>query len=231
VAHIQGVFGRRADDDGRRVVDVAEFPVPALAADKIDEPDIVIVQVCKNMRRRMAGIRRREIDPHQGIREVLALPDGRIDRPVGRIPVPKKLPGVPEDLDALGHGPPRIRTQVRRRHRPKVRSRTALERHLGDVVGPELALPAGENEGRGDDQPLAFAARRRDGRRGRGPGVFATVHIDVFNLELADRRRIDRCSRDGDSGGIDISSSSAKRRARHFSRAPKCLNSCQGRLL
>ena len=179
------------------MVDVAHLPVAVRAPDEIDQAGVVVVDVLEAPGqapggRRVPDVGPGEVRPDQGIGHGAARPKGGIDRARIGAPVVEELAGVPVDPGPGDQVPARGVIEVRGGDRLELGARPGDERDPGDVVGPELALPAGEDEGRADDELLVEAALRDDGRRGRGAGVFPPVDVDELDLEVVDEGRLER---------------------------------------
>jgi len=96
------------------MVDVAELPLPVLAADEIDEAGVIVVGVLEEgSEKGLVGDG--EIRPLQGLAQVHARPDRCVDRPVVGVAGVKDLAGVPKDCGPAGEGSPGRRTEVRGR--------------------------------------------------------------------------------------------------------------------
>ena len=188
----RGVPVRRADDDRRRAVDIAQLPIASVAADKGDQAGVVVLDVVDE-RRQDRHVGRREFRPDQRVGQVPVLPNGRVDRPGVGAPVVEKLPGVPEDRRILdGQIAAGGRAQVRRRQGIELRRGAGGDGDVGNVIGPQLPLVARVDEGRPDDELGRRAVAGDDRRRGRRPGVFEPVDVDILEVEIGDIRGLER---------------------------------------
>ena len=183
------------------MVDIAEFPVPARAADEVDQPRVIVLGIAEERLVDQRGVRAREIGPHQGIGQDFACPDRRIDLPVVRVAVPEEKAGVPEDRRARLQGPARGRAEVRSGHRAQGRVGPAGKDHGRHVVRPELTFPTRVDERRSDDELLGLAALD-DGRRRRSPRIFLPEDVFVFHADQGDRGRVVRRPGDRSPGRI-----------------------------